>query len=182
MHFKPPASLLSGPQLWLLHLAAGPHSSSLWKFPLGGFGKTASSSLPPLPLHLLRPQREPHCPHPGFSCDQGKYYLALLMFNAPTPSLATPQPGSLPKAEAAGRGQRGRAWSVGEMAELTDDGECVCVCACACVYVKQEVLGPSLGGVNRTPSSISWHPCLPEHPAPLSRTVRASLLSKKICF
>ncbi|XP_005215862.2 sodium/potassium-transporting ATPase subunit gamma isoform X1 [Bos taurus] len=122
MHFKPPASLLSGPQLWLLHLAGGPHGSSLWKFPLGGFGKTASSSLPPLPLHLLRPQREPHCPHPGFSCDQGKYYLALLMFNAPTPSLATPQPGSLPKAEAAGRGQRGRAWSVGEMAELTDDG------------------------------------------------------------
>ena len=72
---------------------------------MGGFGKTASSSLPPLPLHLLRPQREPHCPHPGFSCDQGKYYLALLMFNAPTPSLATPQLGSLPKAEAAqGRG------------------------------------------------------------------------------
>ncbi|XP_065799900.1 sodium/potassium-transporting ATPase subunit gamma isoform X1 [Muntiacus reevesi] len=44
------------------------------------------------------------------------------MFNAPTPSLATPQPGSLPEAEAAERGQRGRAWSVGEMAELTDDG------------------------------------------------------------
>ena len=136
MHFKPPASLLSGPQLWLLHLAGGPHGSSLWKFPLGGFGKTASSSLPPLPLHLLRPQREPHCPHPGFSCDQGKYYLALLMFNAPTPSLATPQPGSLPKAEAAGRGQRGRAWSVGEMAELTDDGECVCVRVCACVCMR----------------------------------------------
>lgn len=52
------------------------------------------------------------------------------MFNAPTPSLATPQPGSLPEAEATGRGQRARAWSVGEMAELPDDGECMCVRVC----------------------------------------------------
>lgn len=40
------------------------------------------------------------CLHQGFSCDQGKYYLALLMFNAPTSPLATPRPGSVPEAEA----------------------------------------------------------------------------------
>ncbi|KAK2505289.1 hypothetical protein MC885_017357 [Smutsia gigantea] len=33
------------------------------------------------------PQQEPLRPHQGFSCDQGKYYPALLMFNAP------PRPG-----------------------------------------------------------------------------------------
>ena len=29
------------------------------------------------------PQQEPRYPRQGLSCDQGKYYLALLMFNAP---------------------------------------------------------------------------------------------------
>uniref|UniRef100_A0A8D1HN15 FXYD domain-containing ion transport regulator n=1 Tax=Sus scrofa TaxID=9823 RepID=A0A8D1HN15_PIG len=72
---------------------------------------------------LPRPQREPRHPHQGFSCDQGKYYLALLMFNAPTPSPATPRPGTLPAAEAAGRGQWGRARSVGEMAGLSTDDD-----------------------------------------------------------
>ena len=75
------------------------------------------------------PQQEPRYPRQGLSCDQGKYYLALLMFNAPPPSLATPQPGTVPEAEAAGRGQ----WDVpglrGDMAGLsTDDGECACAC------------------------------------------------------
>lgn len=99
--------------------------------------------LPPLPLHHLTPAGAP-LSTPGFSCDQGKYYLALLMFNAPHPIWPPHSRAVSPEAEATGRGQRARAWSVGEMAELTDDGECMLrVRVCACVYVKQEVLGPS---------------------------------------
>lgn len=60
----------------------------LWKFPLGGFGIQPAPACPCLPVHLLTPQREPLHPHQSFSCDQGKYYLTLLMFNAPTSSLA----------------------------------------------------------------------------------------------
>ncbi|XP_045694387.1 sodium/potassium-transporting ATPase subunit gamma isoform X1 [Phyllostomus hastatus] len=45
------------------------------------------------------------------------------MFNAPTSSLATPRPGTLPEAEAAGGRQQNRAQCIGEMAGVsTDDG------------------------------------------------------------
>lgn len=110
MKRPPPTASWSQPRL--LQLLEGHHchpnpGSSLWKFPQGASGNPVGSSCPCCP-HLLVPPWEPCCPGQGLSCDQGKYYLALLMFNAP-PHPGHLQPAALPEAEAAGTGwQRNR--------------------------------------------------------------------------
>lgn len=154
-----PSRDLSG---WGKDTTADLSPALLWKFPWGGFGKPANSSLPLLPLHLLMPQQEPHYPQQGLSCDQGKYYLALLMFNVP-PIPGHPTARHSPRSRGRGKRAVGRARLRGDMAGLsTDDGECVCAC---------KALGASdhLWRVSRTPlfrllaplpSKSTHRPCL----------------------
>ncbi|XP_029063681.1 sodium/potassium-transporting ATPase subunit gamma isoform X4 [Monodon monoceros] len=68
------------------------------------------------------PQQEPHYPQQGLSCDQGKYYLALLMFNVP-PIPGHPTARHSPRSRGRGKRAVGRARLRGDMAGLsTDDG------------------------------------------------------------
>lgn len=150
-----------------------PHTSvagaSLWKFPWQGFGKLSSSPRPSQASHLLTPQREPHRPHQGFSCDQGKYYLALLMFNAPT----SPWP---PHSRALSLKRRQWEEGSGDEASLLGTWQgcqqmTVSVCVCGLCWTP-------FAGRSGPYSFVSWHPCLPEYLAPLPHPMPASSLRK----
>ncbi|XP_036775768.2 sodium/potassium-transporting ATPase subunit gamma isoform X1 [Manis pentadactyla] len=64
------------------------------------------------------PQREPLRPHQGFSCDQGKYYPALLMFNAPTSPRLPHSQALSPRHRLQGGGESPVCW---EMSGLSTD-------------------------------------------------------------